>query len=203
MWDSFKETKTFNENFANTFKEDFSDTFKSDFGEVQSLTIPDYKAENKKQDNELDKFKDGYDKVESKAEKGNLGEMQVDKDLRDKGYERVSNDVVTNAKEIGHRGIDGVYYNENGEPQYIVVETKYGTSALNPHTADGRQMSEKWIDNRLDKAVGKENADEIRMEKLLNPENVGNYVAKVSETGSVTYNKLDSNANISEKDVKF
>ena len=54
-------------------------------------------------------------------------------------------------------------------------------------------MSEKWIDNRLDNAVGKEKADEIRMEKLMNSDNVVSYVARIGEDGNVTYERVDSN----------
>lgn len=171
--------------------------------DFKSLTIPDYTEENAKQDEQIQKVELWEEKVETTAEKGNFGEMAVDQDLRDKGYERVSDDIVTQLRESGHQGIDGVYHNEIGVPQYIIVESKYGTSELNPNTADGKQMSEKWIDNRLDKAVGKENADEIRMEKLTNPDNVGTYVARVDQYGVPTYDKLDSNANVVEKDVKF
>jgi hypothetical protein len=64
-------------------------------------------------------------------------------------------------------------------------------------------MSEKWIDNRLDNAVGKEKADEIRMEKLVNSGNVGSFVAHVSEDGIVTYERLDSNGDVKERNVQL
>ena len=93
---------------------------------------------------------------------GNYGEMKTDQDLREKGYKRISNDMVTDIDENGHQGLDGVYYNEKGSPQYIIVDAKYGSAKLNPNTADGKQMCENWIDKRLDKDLGKEKADEIR-----------------------------------------
>ena len=64
-------------------------------------------------------------------------------------------------------------------------------------------MSENWIDQRLDKDLGKEKADELRMEKILNPDNVGACVIHVQEDGKVTYDRLDDAANVIEKDVKF
>ena len=39
------------------------------------------------------------------------------------------------------------------------------------------------------------------MEKLLNPDNVGAYVAHVEEDGKVSYDKLDENANVVERGV--
>lgn len=156
-----------------------------------------------KQKSEIGKIDNGDQSLESKNEKGNYGEMKVDQDLKSKGYERISKDVITEIGENGHQGIDGVYYKKDGEPQYIIVDAKYGSATLNEHTADGKQMSDKWIDSRLDKSVGTEMADEIRMEKLTNPDNVGSYVGKVSNNGDVSYNKLDNNANTIQKDVKI
>lgn len=155
-----------------------------------------------KQKSEIEKIDNGEQNLETKNEKGNYGEMKVDQDLKSKGYDRISKDVITEISENGHHGIDGVYYKKDGEPQYIIVDAKYGSATLNEHTADGKQMSEKWIDSRLDNSVGKEKADEIRMEKLTNPDNVGSYVCKVSSNGDVSYNKLDNNANTIQKDVK-
>ena len=54
----------------------------------------------------------------------------------------------------GNKGIDGVYYNPNGHPPYIISEAKFNTSRLSKGLADGTdQMDFEWIDKRLDKAV--------------------------------------------------
>ena len=45
--------------------------------------------------------------------------------------------------------------------RYIIADAKYGFAKLQ-ETQDGMQMSKEWIDRRLDDAVGKEKADEIR-----------------------------------------
>ena len=140
----------------------------------------------------LEEVKNGERKLETSQEKGNYGEMRTDQDLKEKGYERISLDRVTDLNAPGRQGIDGVYYKEGGEPEYMIVDSKYGSSQLSD-TDDGRQMSEKWIDNRLDNAVGKEKADEIRMEKLMNSDNVVSYVARIGEDGNVTYERVDSN----------
>lgn len=158
-----------------------------------------------KQEKELASVESGEKQFDKKNthETGNYGEMKTDQYLREKGYERISKDMVTDIDETGHQGLDGVYYNPEGKPQYIIVDSKYGSAQLNPETKDGKQMSDNWIDNRLDKAVGKEKADEIRMEKLTNPDNVGSYVSHVDAEGNVKLDKLDSDANVIEKDVNI
>ena len=154
----------------------------------------------------LEKQKDVCEKVESNGnvdvmnttEKGNYGEMKTDIEMEEQGWERISTDTVTSIEEKGHQGIDGVYERvnpETGEKEYCVVESKYGTSELNEHTSDGKQMSENWIDKRLDDAVGKEKADEIRESKILDPDSVSNYISRIDKDGNVELTKLDSNAN--------
>lgn len=162
--------------------------------------MPSRDEDIKKQDKEINAVENEEKALENDNQKGNYGEMKVDQDLREKGYVRISDDIVTSIDDSGHKGIDGVYYNPDGQPQYIIVDAKYNKAQLK-ETADGMQMSDKWINERLDKAVGKEMADKIRMEMLINPDNVGRYVAHVDINGNVTYDKLDSNANIIAKGV--
>lgn len=188
-------------------KSDFPDFFDSREQKYQDLeTEPATYSENvDKQNHELEAVESGekfFDRNNS-HEVGNYGEMKTDQDLRTKCYERISNEMVTDIDENGHQGLDGVYYNPEGHPQYLIVDAKYGSAKLNPNTADGKQMCDNWIDNRLDKDLGKDKADEIRMEKLFNPDNVGAYVAHVDETGNVSYDKLDGNANVIEKGVNI
>lgn len=45
-------------------------------------------------------------------------------------------DRVVDLNEPIHQGIDGVYYNPDGHPPYIIGEAKYGTSKLST-LADG------------------------------------------------------------------
>lgn len=187
-------------------KSDFPSYFNSqeqgnDASETKEMT---YSEKVDKQNDEIAAVEDGskpFDRSNSN-ETGNYGEMKNDQKMRESGYVRISKEMVTDIDESGHQGIDGVYYNPNGEPQYAIVDAKYGSSQLKD-TADGKQMSDNWIENRLDSAVGKEKADEIRMEMAVNPDNVGKYVAHVDEKGNVSYDKLDGNANVVEKGVKF
>lgn len=135
-------------------------------------------------------------------EKGNYGEMKVDQNMRENGYDKISGRMVTDLDAPLEKGIDGVYENKDGHPPIVIIDAKYGIAKLG-ETQDGKQMSSSWINNRLDEAVGKEKADEIRMEQLLNPDNVVSYVGHVDCNGNVTYDKLDSNAQVIEKDAKI
>ena len=139
---------------------------------------------SQKQDQVIESVESGEIVLETNQEKGNYGEMKVDQDLREKGYERISTDVVTDLKDPTHKGIDGVYYNPDGDPPYLIVDAKYDTAKLKDEIGDGRQMSQKWIDARLDDAVGKDVADEIRMAQLNG--DVGCYVGKVAKGGDLT-----------------
>lgn len=200
-----------------TGREIYKKLFQDDFADVKSKTnlnglkekdkIEDlsYDEKVKKQDKEIADVENREKEFDKKntRETGNYGEMKTDQKLRELGYERISSDMVTDIDESGHQGLDGVYYNPNGKPKYIIVDSKYGSAQLNPETKDGKQMSENWIDKRLDQAVGKEKADEIRMEKMKDPDSVGSYVSHVDSEGNVKFDKLDNNANVVEKDVKI
>lgn len=105
------------------------------------------------------------------AEKGNLCEMMMDQYYISKGYTPM-HERVTSLEDKGHQGIDGVYEKDG---KYVIVDAKYGTAQLG-ETQDGKQMSAEWIDRRLDDAVGKEKADEIRDAYEDDPDNVSTEV---------------------------
>jgi hypothetical protein len=132
----------------------------------------------------------GLDNLDNK-QKGNYGEMKTDLDMLDKGYVRISKDSITSLDDKGHQGIDGVYENPDGKPKFFIVDSKYGSSQLT-ETKDGTQMSDEWIDKRLDEAVGKDKADEIRAESIENPDNVGKAVAHVDSEGKVEYTDVNN-----------
>ena len=208
MFENFKKSNSdIGSEVRENNKSDFPDFFNSQEQNHHVMeTEPVSYSENvDRQNHELDAVESGekiFDRNNS-HEVGNYGEMKTDQDLRTKGYERISNEMVTDIDENGHQGLDGVYYNPEGHPQYLIVDAKYGSAKLNPNTADGKQMCDNWIDNILDKDLGKDKADEIRLEKLFNPDNVGAYVAHVDENGRVSYDKLDGDANVIEKGVNI
>jgi hypothetical protein len=139
---------------------------------------------NLNQRNLLDEYADGIANA-SNARKGNFGEIGADLDLNSKGYESLQV-RIDSIDSPGHNGIDGVYLKDG---QYYIVEGKYTGSAsinpANPATGLDRQMSDDWIDKRLNDAVGRSVADDIRdagYERVL---------AKVAPDGSVTYQLVD------------
>lgn len=128
--------------------------------------------------------------LETTLQKGNYGEMKTDICMESMGYKRVSLDKVDSLDTPGHQGIDGVYYNPDGNPPYMVVESKYGSSQLGD-TLDGKQMSDSWINgdvtgnSRLVEAVGKDMADDILFEGY------GKMVVNVKPDGTVVPKMLD------------
>ena len=116
--------------------------------------------------------------------------MKMDAYFESQGYERISLDKVTDLNTPTHQGIDGVYYNPDGHPPYIIGEAKYGNSRLYT-LADGTpQMSDKWIIDRLENAVGENVANDIKMEMILNPDNVGSSLVHVSVDGRIDITEL-------------
>ena len=146
-----------------------------------------------KQQAEILKVQNGEEALSTNLKKGNFGEMVQDEYYRQFGYDRISKDMVTDLGEGGHQGIDGVYYNPNGHPPYIIAEAKYNTARLGNTVSDGKQMSKEWINNRLLKAVGEENYNKIRLASLQG--NVQNNLFNVKSDGSIIVNQLNNAAN--------
>ena len=99
-------------------------------------------------------------------------------------------DRVTDLDSPTHHGIDGVYYNPDGHPPYIIGEAKYGSSKLSV-LADGTpQMSDKWIIDRLENSVGDQMARNIKNEMISNSDNVGSVLVHVSPNGEMDITQL-------------
>lgn len=128
----------------------------------------------------------GEMRLSNNIQKGNYGEMKMDAYFENQGYERISLDRVTDLNAPSHQGIDGVYYNPDGHPPYIIGEAKYGSARLG-NTLDGPQMSDDWIygSNRLANAVDKATYDDILIEgykkRLVN----------IDTSGAVNVTNLD------------
>lgn len=148
-----------------------------------------------KQQAEILKVRDGEEALSSSLKKGNFGEMVQDEYYRQFGYERISKDMVTGLDDVGRRGIDGVYYNPNGNPPYIIAEAKYNTSRLSKGLADGTdQMDFEWIDKRLDKAVSEEHSLAIRKSLLKPDSNVQSHLFNIKQDGDIIVSQLDEMA---------
>jgi hypothetical protein len=126
-------------------------------------------------------------RLSSNAEKGIYGEHLSDAYLRAQGHQKLNDGRwVTPLPPAAARGngIDGVWKHHSPPPDYIITEAKYDTSRLG-HTKDGRQMSDSWIrgSGRLEKAVGKKEADKIRRALFVGC--VEKRLHKVDKTGTL------------------
>ena len=145
------------------------------------------------------------------TEKGNLGEMLMDQYYISKGYSPIHQPRVTDLERKSGHGIDGVYEktNPDGTKSYVISDAKVNYSKLNKNLADGTdQMSDAWIDKRLDDAVGKEKADEIRDAYEDNPDSVSkevyhySYGENADGTSTADVSTVDKDGNMSkDKDI--
>lgn len=143
-------------------------------------------------------------KEASNKQKGNFGEIAShdnllnNKTLKDKGYnlKRLGEDAPTGLDDKIRKGIDGIYENTTPPPKYVINESKYGSSKLNPKTADGPQMSDDWVNGsqRLEEQVGRQKAGEI-MKALENGE-VDKVLSKVDANGKVTTYRVKPDGSI-------
>jgi hypothetical protein len=94
--------------------------------------------------------------------KGAWSEMASDVFLTEKGFQPLHRRKSALTEGWGETGIDGIF-KKNG--QYYIVEAKYTGSATLNTAADGKQLSNGWIEgsNRLRNAVGETMAREIRL----------------------------------------
>ena len=116
------------------------------------------------------------------TQKGVFGEHVSDIHMHNQGHTKL-NGPLTNIGDapIGN-GIDGVWA-KKPPPGFIITETKFGSSKLGD-TLDGKQMSDKWISNRLEKAVGEEQARKI--EKAMAKGQVEKQLLHVDENGKLS-----------------
>lgn len=204
------------ENKKSLIKELFDNIFFDDFvdkiGENGNPENDDSKSEQDDKINEVQKaaIKEALKRIINgekltNEELGNLGEMMMDQYYISMGYKPLNKHRVTSLddKKGGFKtGIDGVYEKTNPDESksYVIADAKYNTSQLS-ETNDGKQMSDNWIDKRLDDAVGKEKADEIRDAAEDAPDSVTHEIyhidPNIDETGNIHTDtqKVDSEGN--------
>ena len=175
-----------------TTKEEWMKAMKE--GDVLLHTDVHSKIEILKQRGIISEVDDGTIELISNMRKGNYGEMTTDEIYRQLGYERISLDMTTEIDGATHHGIDGVYYNPNGHPPYIIAEAKYGGSRLSYLKGGTKQMDSNWIGSRLEKAVREEHYDLIR--KAYKTGDVQAQLVKIQKNGDIMINNLDTKANI-------
>lgn len=124
----------------------------------------------------------GAERDFTNSEKGVYGEAMSDEYMQEGGFQKLNGDIVQVGDAPLGQGIDGVWKNTSPPPEYVVTESKYGSSTLSTLKDGTKQMSDKWVNDRLDASVGREMADDIRdadsrgqVEKwLLNVDSNGN-----------------------------
>lgn len=67
---------------------------------------------------------------------------------RELGFNENLYSITPHTSEI--HGIDGIYLPQEGPLKIVVIEAKFGTSRLANTINTGRQMSESWLNNRLE-----------------------------------------------------
>ena len=139
----------------------------------------------------IDRVKNGEVDLDANGNtirKGNFGEMAVDDDMVNKGFEPL-HERITDIDQSITQGIDGIFVKDG---QYYIVESKFGSSSLSKDLADGtNQMDSQWIANRIDDMTHLPAATRNAIKSNYTP-----VVARISETGSITYKKLNSSGSV-------
>lgn len=151
-----------------------------------------YKAQKTNIQYVLDNIID-LEELGNSIRKSNFGEMVTDTDLFSKGYEPL-HVRRTNIDQPIDQGIDGVFKNpETGE--FLIVESKFGTSSLNTLADGTRQMSDPWITNGLNNASDRlfqEIGQDVNLYNQIMQNGYTRLKAKVTETGIVSYKLINS-----------
>jgi len=130
----------------------------------------------------------------TKSEKGVYGEAQADTYMDEEKFQKLNGDLVKAGDPPLGKGIDGVWKNTSPPPEYVITEAKYGSSQLGTLKDGTRQMSDDWVDARLNKAVGEQTADVIRDADARGQ--VEKWLLHVDENGNVTKSLIDESGNI-------
>lgn len=90
--------------------------------------------------------------LETSLVKGNYGEIVEDLLILGAGFSSMHSRISTLTART-HLGIDGVYHKSlRSRNLYIVADAKFGSSRLST-TRTGRQLSDMWIDYRLNNGL--------------------------------------------------
>jgi hypothetical protein len=129
----------------------------------------------------------GYAQVDdgiSTVDQGVDGEAQADTYMDEGGFQKLDGDLVKAGDDPLGKGIDGVWKNTNPPPEYVITEAKYGSSRLGTLKDGTKQMSDKWVSDRLGDAVGEDTELQIRDAEARGQ--VEKWLLQVDENGNVT-----------------
>ena len=130
----------------------------------------------------------------TRNEKGVYGEAQSDNYMQEEGFQKLNGDIVKVGDPPLGPGIDGVWRNTAPPPEYVITESKYGSSTLSTLKDGTKQMSDDWVDQRLNKAVGEQTANAIRDADARGQ--VEKWLLQVDENGNVSKSLVDADGNI-------
>lgn len=111
--------------------------------------------------------------------------MNVDVHMQERGWKTL-HERLTNIDAPTARGIDHVFGKDGPPPIVLVVDAKYGTSQLSTLVDGTRQMSAKWIEDRLIAAIGIKQSEDILLSGYKS------VLAKVKADGSITFHLIDN-----------
>ncbi len=134
-------------------------------------------------------FPKAHPGVNVKHAKGNYGEMRADLELTERyGYIPLSTGKarVQSFNQAPQRGIDGLYQKADGS--YVVVEVKSNDNVPTKPPEGDRQMSDRWLFNRLrnlplDSSIVFSNIKRTSNRVLINYQSIG--------SGALTFSVLD------------
>lgn len=121
--------------------------------------------------------------------KGKIFEQFMDEYFKNSGWTKIEG-------EIGRNGIDGLYVrrDKNGELKVLIVESKYNTSKLSD-TQHGKQMSQEWINKKLEDLINK-NPDNELYKEIYEKVQEGKY-----RTRMFTGKEMGGNLEVSIKNI--
>ncbi|WP_231877272.1 T7SS effector LXG polymorphic toxin [Bhargavaea cecembensis] len=143
------------------------------------------------QRNVIHSVESGKTKLKDNRQRGNYGEMKMDVHYESQGYSRISRGRVTKLDQQIVQGIDGVYENATPPPKFIIAEAKFNKSQLSNLKSDIRQMDNRWISQRLMKAVNINKYKEIILERTINSSNIESRLVRVKKDGQIVERTLD------------
>jgi len=121
---------------------------------------------------------------------GRWGEVEADRYAASQGWERIDGPPTTMTDDFtGRNRIDAIYKDPGPPPRIIVSDAKALNSQLG-NVKDGKQMSERWIEARL------QNSQLSRADRALLDEGFDPVVLRVDKNGNVTEQWLDAAGDI-------
>lgn len=115
--------------------------------------------------------------------KGQWGEAVADKKAADDGWIKIWENTKITGKDFKGPGIDGIYKNPKGPPDYYIAEAKTGRARLG-RTKDGLQLDRLWIRNHLQRMV--RNREISAAEKRRIMKSYQTLIQRVDDYGNVT-----------------